>query len=86
MHYTMVIWIKSVWIYVTVLLVRLTYHSAMVAGYLKYMRRDFSYIISAIIIIQVFENEPEGSWERQMVIESQGTVQQIQEIIQSLWF
>ena len=50
------------------------------------MRRDFSYIISAIIIIQVFETEPEGSWERQMVIESQGTVQQIQEIIQSLWF
>ena len=33
---------------------------------------------------QVFDTEPEGSWEKSMVRESQATVQQVTEIISSL--
>ena len=35
-------------------------------------------------LLKVFDNEPDGSWEKLMVKESQGTVTQIQEIMSEL--
>merc|ERR1711879_374735 len=36
------------------------------------------------LALKVFEAEPDGSWERLMVQESQGTLTQVKEIIQEL--
>ena len=34
--------------------------------------------------LKVFDNEPDGSWEKRMVLESQSTLKNIKEILNAL--